>query len=693
MATMHFRRLGRSYHLRIRSANDLQRIAELDDAHWLATNAPIGSLNCDATFLALLDGDGNGRITADELRDAVTWTLEALGQTDGLLAGSDTITLTALNAQTELGASLRDAVGRLLGQLDRPDAGAVSLEDIRRVKAELEARPVSAAGVVLPEAAEDETVRRFLEHVVAVTGSGEHPTGRVGVGAKELDAFLAQATACLDWLAAGDEKDLRPLGDATLAAWQAYAPLRDKLEQFFAQCRAIAMDPALADRAGPDPAARLELDLSDPVAIEAYLAKAPLASPTAAGQLPLRESVNPHYADALERFARDAVAPLLAREADVLTPEGYRRVRDALEPFGAHQSNRPDERLLAIPVEILQTYLAPRFREAVRTLIARSRPAEFAVDAARSLEKMALYQANLLSLANNFVSFPHLYDARRRALFEMGTLVVAGRRLNFAVRVANRGAHAEVAREGNMFVVYAEVLPPAGEAPYEVALPLTAGGKGPLRVGRRCVFRETSGRLVDARIVGMIENPVSAVEAVTAPFHRLGRMLSGRIESIGAAAGKRFDSRAETAVQAVPTGETPAQPASAASKSAVSGGLLMGGAVAVAAVGSAVAYITKTLANVRVWQVLTAVGATLGVIIVPIVLVALFKLRRRDLGVVLEGAGWAINGPMRLSRRQAQAFTRRPSYPRWTRLRAWAGHLALLAALAAGGILLWAALR
>jgi len=43
--------------------------------------------------------------------------------------------------------------------------------------------------------------------------------------------------------------------------------------------------------------------------------------------------------------------------------------------------------------------------------------------------------------------------------------------------------------------------------------------------------------------------------------------------------------------------------------------------------------------------------------------VALIKLRRRDLSAILEGSGWAINARMRLTRRQSRFFTQRPSYP------------------------------
>ena len=50
-----------------------------------------------------------------------------------------------------------------------------------------------------------------------------------------------------------------------------------------------------------------------------------------------------------------------------------------------------------------------------------------------------------------------------------------------------------------------------------------------------------NGRQYDARVVQIIENPISMAEALASPFQRLGKMLTGKIESITAAAEKQWD--------------------------------------------------------------------------------------------------------------------------------------------------------
>ena len=89
----------------------------------------------------------------------------------------------------------------------------------------------------------------------------------------------------------------------------------------------------------------------------------------------------------------------------------------------------------------------------------------------------------------------------------------------------------------------------------------------------------------------------------------------------------------------------------------------MGGGVAVAALGSSLAYITKTLSDMWWYEVLGGIGIALLVIMIPLGILAYVKLRRRDLSAILEGAGWAINARMRLTQKQARFFSNRPGYP------------------------------
>ncbi|MHC4886117.1 MAG: hypothetical protein ACYTGH_13650, partial [Planctomycetota bacterium] len=52
-----------------------------------------------------------------------------------------------------------------------------------------------------------------------------------------------------------------------------------------------------------------------------------------------------------------------------------------------------------------------------------------------------------------------------------------------------------------------------------------------------------------------------------------------------------------------------------------------------------------------------------SLILVPTVAIAFFRLRTRNLAVLFEAEGWALNIGLPLRRRQAQFFTQRPDHP------------------------------
>ncbi len=675
---MTFRRFGRSHHLRIRTVDDLRAAVELDRAHWVATSAPAGAFNCDPAFLAALDADGDGRILHHELAGAIQWTLGMLRDPSGLVERSTSLRLDVVNADEGQGRRIIDSARRILHRLGRADGESVSLADVRHIRAEVEARPVSEAGVVLPEAFEDAEVGRFADGVISTVGGADHPGGTPGVSAAKLDEFLSLAAGHLEWRATGEippgqqSTDVMPLGADTPSAAAAYRAVRDKVDQYFAQCVAVSYDPRTAGRIRPGDAELGELDFDDPGAIDAFLADSPLASPRGDGVLDFEGEINPHYAASLDALRRKVVEPLLGDSVPVLSREQWKRVEALLTPHEAWSAGKVGAAVERLGADTLRRYVEGPFAGRVRERIARSAETAFVLDNIRLTEKLILCQANLIDFANNFVSFPHVYETGRRAMFELGTLVMDGRHYNLAVRVDSRAEHVAVASNGTMFLLYVEVVPPGGAGRYEAVVPVTSGGKGNLFVGKRGVFRDVAGRELDARVVQIVENPISVAEALWSPFRRIGRLLSGKIEALGSAAERKFEERATTAVQRVESAaETPQAPEpappSGTSRGLMAGGLLMGGGVALAALGSAIAYIAKTVSTVHWWQIVAVIGGVILAVMLPVSVVAILKLRRRDLSAILEGAGWAINARMRLTWSQSRYFTRRPRYPKGAR--------------------------
>ena len=90
----------------------------------------------------------------------------------------------------------------------------------------------------------------------------------------------------------------------------------------------------------------------------------------------------------------------------------------------------------------------------------------------------------------------------------------------------------------------------------------------------------------------------------------------------------------------------------------------MGIGIAAAAIGSALAFITKTLAGMTGLQIWITVIVAILALMLPISIIAIIKLSRQDLSSILEGCGWGINMKVRLDGKLRKQFTYYGKYPK-----------------------------
>ncbi len=679
---MTFRRLGRAKHLQIRSADDLQNALCLQDELWVAISAPLTSLQADPVLLELLDTDSNGRLFATELRAAIEWTLDVLDYHGGMDTGWDAVRTADVKESHPDAQRIVPSLQKMLTRLGKNDTDPLTIEEIRAIKVEVASQPVSEVGVILPEAArEDQDLQTFIEDVIWTIGPASHPSGKGGLSPANLGRFLASANAYIAWREQGEpatdsgQTDIQPLGSETSDAFGVLSKVRAKLDQYFAQCEAAALDERFVQRMGWTEQELEQLDFDDPAVIEEVLRSAPLAAARSTRELPFDAPMNPYWAPAIESFRREVLPAAFEGTLEKLTSTQWRTVKECFGPYADWLSRKPASAVDSLGLETLRRYASGDYAKRAGALMAESGETAFVLENIRLCEKLVLLQGNLLRLANNFVSFPDLYDPRRRALFEAGSLVMDGRRFNLAVKAENRAEHAQFVRQSNMCVMYVQVIPPGDRRPYEVAVPITSGGRGNLAVGLRGLFYDIDNLPCDARIMQIIENPVSLLEAIVQPFKRLWALITGKLESLTTQAERKLDTQATGMLNEVAPGDETKDEATEQApqrrRSMPSGGLVAGIGVAVAALGSSLAYITKTLAETSTLAKVVAVLVAVGVVAIPAGLTAWIKLRRRDLRSLLEACGWAINVRMRLSRRQRKHFTHRPRYPKGSRTKWW----------------------
>ena len=71
--------------------------------------------------------------------------------------------------------------------------------------------------------------------------------------------------------------------------------------------------------------------------------------------------------------------------------------------------------------------------------------------------------------------------------------------------------------------------------------------------------------------------------------------------------------------------------------------------IGIGMVGAAAASLMAAVARLSGMQLLISVACLIALVSLPSVILTWFKLRRRDLGAVLNASGWAVNHPLRLA--------------------------------------------
>ena len=648
---MRFRRLGQAYHPVIETARDLKEAVQLDEALWVATSAPVDAFRMDPVFLGHLDNDADTRIKCGELMEAVTWTLGLLQKTAALEQGSTTLSKGDIASEHPQGKKLLSLLGELF-----PQDQDIAIEKIREARKQLEAQPVSEAGVILPDAADTEAQRADIEQLLVLTDGVPHPCGKPGLNVDVLNQFAAHVQERLAWEQKTSDKDelgrsvILPLGSDTSTAFAAFTKVQSAIDHFFQLCRAAEM--------APDPTATSwpglpkDLNWQNPEAVQAALRNAPISQPSPERLLKIDRTINPAWQSDISDFRHDVLIPLLDRTDEVLTEEVWNQVCDRLAPFGIWKSSEPHAKLAGLSESDLQAWATGDRITSLMNLCNQPGTNPVTLTEVRLAEKLALYQGYLMEFTNNFIAFPYLYEEEKRASFEMGSLVMDGRKFHLAVRVPDRKEYLKSLEGATMFVMIVQLVNPQLKQTFEVAVPATAGQQGNLRVGKHGVFEHVDGSQWFATVVHIQDNAISFSEAIFEPFKRLGNAITRKIESLTQAAEKKLEATGGNAVTQI-QGNT----------AAPAGGMLAGGGIAVAALGSSLAFITKIFSELQFLGVLQGILIALLAVLIPGSIVAYLRLSKRDLSVLLEGADWAINSRMRLNATQRKSITRVPKQP------------------------------
>ena len=622
----------------LRDGEDIAHIPELDQALWMALALPVKGTECDEVTAAFLDRNSDGRILPEDIIAAVEWSKKTFTDLNDLVRGGDAVRLDGIK-DPDLQASAR----RVLSDLGKKDAAAITLADISSQERLFSATLFNGDGVIPADCSGDETIHRALQDVMSAVGSTPDRSGKPGINQALLDTFFTQAADYLAWIGKAATVPAGLDVEKTAAALGALRSVRAKVDDYFIRCRLAAFNPEAPRSPDLEETTRLlhsgsNLTLSSPE-MEAL----PLAHAAPEQPLPLSAGINPAWASRIQALADLAVHPLLGAKRTEMSEADWQAVQEALRPFEGWQNAKPATSVESLGAERLKELTGGTLKQKIADLIQRDLATEKEYAQLIGLERMIRFQRDLFQVLCNYVNFAEFYQPEKTAIFQAGRLYLDARVCDLCIEVIDAAKHATLAVLSGACLAYCDLKRP-GAAKTIVAI-ITDGDSDGLMVGRNGIFYDRRGACWDATITRLVANPISVREAFWMPYKKFVRLIEEQVAKRALAAEQASLDKVSTAASTVATADQqPAAPAAAASampKKFDLGTIALIGA-AIGGISALVGGFLEALFGLGAWIPLGIAGVIL-LISGPSMLLAWLKLRKRNLGPILDANGWAIN--------------------------------------------------
>ena len=649
-----FVRIGGVDQVVFRNGGDITNIDELDQKLWMALAMPTRGVEFDAKTADLIDSDKDGRIRPPEVIAAVKWAEGAFKDPGDLIRGGETVQLSAIKDPNILAGAKR-----ILASLNKGNEQAITLTDVSDTVKILAETKFNGDGVVIAETADDAAVKKAIEEIIASLGAITDRSGKPGLNQAKLDQFFAEAQTLSDWAAKGEaDKSLTPLGfEATSAASAAIKAVKVKVDDFFARCRLAAFDPRALAAVNRNEAEYLAVAAKDMTITAAEIAGFPLAKIEANTALPMSGALNPAWAGAIATLASAAVASLLGAGKTSLTEADWASVQAKVAAFDGWTGGKPATAVEKLGLPRLRELIKSGVKEKIAALIKQDAALEGEFSQMTSVEKLVRFQKDLHELLTNFVNFADFYG-KTGAVFQAGTLYLDNRGCNLCIDVADAGKHATLAGLAGAYLAYCDLTRPGGKKRTIVAV-ITNGDSENLMAARNGVFYDRNGVDWDATITRIVDNPISIRQAFWSPYKKLIRLIEEQAAKRAAAA----DADANAKLQAAATTTVNAdKKAPEPPKKIDTGTLAAIGLVLTTLLGALGAIFSKIL-GLAWWQIPLAFVAILLAISLPSMAIAWLKLRKRNLGPILDANGWAINNCAKMNIPFGASLTDMPTLP------------------------------
>ncbi|HVV01452.1 MAG TPA: hypothetical protein VHH88_08825, partial [Verrucomicrobiae bacterium] len=589
------------------------------------------------------------------------WAGACLKNPDDLLKGASALPLDAINDAAPEGKQLLSSAREILANLGKREAASISIEDTTDTARIFSQTRFNGDGIIPADSAEDEATRSTIADIIACLGGETDRSAKPGVNQAKVDQFFAEAQAYSDWWKkAEDDPAVLPLDGTTERAAGSLKAVSGKIEDFFTRCRLAAFDPRAIPALNREEKEYALIGAKDLTANSSEIANLPLAQVGPGKSLPLGEGLNPAWSATIAQFHEVAVRPFLNGKKE-LSEQDWSVVRAKFAPYDAWHATKAGAAVEKLGVKRAREILSNGARERIQALLEKDKALEPEASAIAAVDRLVRYHRDLFKLVNNFVSFRDFYRRKEKAIFQAGTLYLDQRSCDLCLTVEDPARHALLAGLAGTYLAYCDCTRKSSGEKMQILAAFTDGDSDNLMVGRNGIFYDRRGQDWDATITKIVDNPISIRQAFWSPYKKFVRMLEEQIAKRASAADAAASNRLATAAAGVATADVPAAKPLEPKKFDV--GVVAALGVAVGAIGGALASLATGLMRLQTWQIpLVFVGIIL-LISLPSMVIAWLKLRKRNLGPILDANGWAVNARARMNVPFGRSLTRVAALP------------------------------
>ena len=444
--------------------------------------------------------------------------------------------------------------------------------------------------------------------------------------------------------------DQRPYGDNTDDAIAAVNTIRSKVDDFFMRCKLIAFDEACSEAVDVSVEKIQAISEKNLATCSDQIADYPLARPNKECLLPLSNAINPAWQATFDKVCT------LALKVDYPDAESV------------------DEAQWHAVVAKLDTYVTGLTDDKTAKVENFDKEMEEEDKDIKLVNKFLHLYRDFYKLLKNYVVFADFYtrDINKLAVFQCGQLYIDQRRCDLCVKVSDMSKHADMAGLSGMYLIYCHCTSKVKGVEMDIVAALTDGDVDDLRVGKNAVFYDRSGQDWDATVTKIVDNPVSVRQAFWSPYKKLWKFITDKINKNAAEKEAKqmndLTAKADTAtdnIAAKPAdGAAPAAPAEKKTPFDIAkfAGIFAAIGLALGAIGAALAGL-GAFVFAKWYNIIILVALIVVIVSGPSMFIAWSKLRKRNLGPVLNANGWAVNAQVRINTAFGATLTSLAKYP------------------------------